>query len=522
MVSDVSTGVVRIIVPDGYGSGFVIDEDGLVVTNEHVVGDNRVVTVRFDDGRSYRGSVLGVDQTADLALIDISASARFDPVQLGDSDAVRLGDDVIAMGYPLGDSLGRSVTITRGIVSSTRSYFGVDHLQTDAAINPGNSGGPLFDRAGSVVGVNTSRRVETSDGKVVQNIGFAVTVNELKDRLGTLSEGGSVARATPTALATRTPTPAPTSTSPYHNGKYGYSVDIPSDWPLDEESTTVGQTTFWLPNRRGIFSIAADELPESYSLREFAEWYRDLLKDYADADSWELLEITAFYKDLDQNREFYRLEYRAQNSNEYCIADVVDNISLSLDFPQNAIGYIVNYNACEDSSHLYDRDVDRAIASFVEWDVYRSDDYDYSVNIPPGWSIDEDTEGDDYVYFRSPDRYGSIRIEAYDLSRSYTLAELADWRKHSLEEYADEKSWDLLDITSFREERRDDGSDVYRMDYRWRTSTKYCINNRKELITLSSRFPRAAYGFRIAAGVCEHSLDEYAGIRQAILDGFEY
>ena len=199
MVKGVSPGVVQIIVADGgSGSGFIIDPDGLVVTNEHVVSGHRQVQVLVGGAQSYTGAVLGVDAAADLALVEIRSSTEFTPVEMGDSDAVAVGDDVIVMGFPL----GRSLTTTQGIVSAkSASPSGVDQIQTDAAINPGNSGGPLFNRAGEVVGVNTRKLFEAEDGRDAEGIGFAVAINEVKDRLGGLkNQEFAVATATATAV----------------------------------------------------------------------------------------------------------------------------------------------------------------------------------------------------------------------------------------------------------------------------------------------------------------------------------
>ncbi len=224
MVRDVSPGVVQIVTPLGTGSGFIIDEDGLVVTNAHVVGRFDTVDVRLSGGQTYQGEVLGVDEDADLALLDLRAFRDFEPVTLGDSDDVAVGEDVIAMGFPLESILLGSPTITRGIVSAEGfSRSGVKLLQTDAAINPGSSGGPLFNRVGRVVGINTSKLFESADGRQAEGIGLAVAINEVRTRLDTLARGGSgfaptpaptAPRPTPTPVPTNTPTPAPTAPRP--------------------------------------------------------------------------------------------------------------------------------------------------------------------------------------------------------------------------------------------------------------------------------------------------------------------
>ena len=326
VVRNVQPGLVHIIASSGTGSGFVIDEEGLIVTNEHVVGNSRTLTVRFVDGREYNGTVLGKDSIADLAVVRLSNGERFDPMPLGDSNAISIGDDVMALGFPLSDRLGNSPTITRGILSSRRTFRGIERLQTDAAINPGNSGGPLVNRIGEVVGISTSKIDETSSGRPVDNIGFAVSVNELKDRMGSLVGNGSgTAKVnSPTPVSTYRTHPTPTVTpgmwTTHRSGKYGYSIDIAASWNLDEKEATDRYSPFWSADRKAIFSILSHELGENYSLKEFAEWRKDHLEENAKEEGWNIFEITSFQKQHESGREFYRLVYRSQTSDEYCVS----------------------------------------------------------------------------------------------------------------------------------------------------------------------------------------------------------
>ena len=213
MVEQVTAGIVQIVTSSGTGSGFIIDEEGLVVTNAHVVEGFETVDVRLASGQSYQAEVLGVDAATDLALLDLRGVIEFEPVALGDSDTVSVGEEVIAMGYPLGgnDILLGSASVTSGILSAKRtSRLGIDLLQTDAAVNPGSSGGPLFDRDGQVVGVNTLKVFESKDGRPVEGIGLAVAINEVRDRLDLLARGGDVIPPNPTqGTADHAPTTAP-------------------------------------------------------------------------------------------------------------------------------------------------------------------------------------------------------------------------------------------------------------------------------------------------------------------------
>jgi serine protease Do len=175
----------------GQGSGFLISPDGLIMTNNHVVGDADKVTVRLLDGREFTAKVIGTDPPTDVALIRIDAK-DLPYLELGDSEKIQVGDWVLAVGNPF----GLSHTITAGIVSAKgRSGIGLsdyeNFIQTDAAINPGNSGGPLVDLDGNVVGMNTA--IYSNSGGYM-GIGFAIPINMAKEIRDQLLEHGKVTR----------------------------------------------------------------------------------------------------------------------------------------------------------------------------------------------------------------------------------------------------------------------------------------------------------------------------------------
>jgi serine protease Do len=165
------------------GSGFVISPDGYILTNNHVVDKAKDIKVSFDDGRILEAKLIGRSPEIDVALIKVEATG-LQAVALGDSDALEVGDWVMAIGNPF----GLSQTVTKGIVSAKGRVIGAgpydDLIQTDAAINPGNSGGPLFNTSGQVVGINTMILAKG------QNLGFAVPMNMVKDVLPSLKEKG--------------------------------------------------------------------------------------------------------------------------------------------------------------------------------------------------------------------------------------------------------------------------------------------------------------------------------------------
>ena len=170
----------------GLGSGFIIDRDGYILTNNHVVAKADEIEVTLRNGQAYPATIIGRDPETDLALIKIDAEDDLKPLFLGDSEKVAAGDWVIAVGSPFG--LGN--TVTAGIVSAKYRRIGAgaydDFIQTDASINPGNSGGPLLNTEGEVIGINTAI-FSRSGGNI--GIGFAVPVNIAKDLLPQLKKG---------------------------------------------------------------------------------------------------------------------------------------------------------------------------------------------------------------------------------------------------------------------------------------------------------------------------------------------
>jgi putative serine protease PepD len=189
-----SPSVVSVRTGEGSGTGFLVNSNGTIVTNAHVVGDNSEVQVRFtDDGDLHTARVLGVDESTDLAAIKVDAGAAngVKPLALADSDKVQVGDTALAIGYPLG--LDR--TATAGIISGlgrdiqAPNGFSIDKvIQTDAPINPGNSGGPLLNSNGEVIGIN-SQIATAGGGNGSVGIGFAVPANTVKEVLPQLERG---------------------------------------------------------------------------------------------------------------------------------------------------------------------------------------------------------------------------------------------------------------------------------------------------------------------------------------------
>ncbi|MDQ6972534.1 MAG: DegQ family serine endoprotease [Mariprofundaceae bacterium] len=173
------------------GTGFIISADGYVVTNNHVVHEASEVVVKLKNGKEYKAKVIGVDEKLDVGLLKIEAKGLH-TVHLGDSDKLRVGDWVVAIGNPF----GLEQTVTAGIVSAKGRVIGAgpydSFIQTDAAINPGNSGGPLFNVRGEVVGINTAIYYRSGGNN---GIGFAIPINMAESVINELRETGHVTRA---------------------------------------------------------------------------------------------------------------------------------------------------------------------------------------------------------------------------------------------------------------------------------------------------------------------------------------
>ena len=172
------------------GSGFIIDEKGIVVTNNHVIQDADDIIVRVDGNKEFKAEVIGADPLSDIAVLQLKTKEKFTPVKFGNSDKARIGDWVIAIGNPFG--LGG--TVTSGIISARNRSIGLsryeDYIQTDASINSGNSGGPLFDMNGDVIGINTA--ILGRSGSI--GIGFSIPSNNAKLVIDQLIKFGETKR----------------------------------------------------------------------------------------------------------------------------------------------------------------------------------------------------------------------------------------------------------------------------------------------------------------------------------------
>ncbi|MGM9600904.1 MAG: trypsin-like peptidase domain-containing protein [Faecousia sp.] len=179
----------------GTGSGFILTEDGYIVTNHHVVEGADKLLVTMSDGVEYEARLIGSDNINDVAVLKVEGKESFPAAQIGSSDALQIGDQVVAIGNPLGDL---TATATVGYISGkdrpvNTDGIVIDMLQTDAAINSGNSGGPLFNMYGQVIGITTAKYSgTTSSGAAIEGIGFAIPIDDVSGIIRDLKEYGYI------------------------------------------------------------------------------------------------------------------------------------------------------------------------------------------------------------------------------------------------------------------------------------------------------------------------------------------
>ena len=228
----------------GAGTGFVISADGVIVTNNHVVAGETRIEVAFTDGASMRAEIVGRDPSVDLAVLKVDGN-DLPTLELGDSDAAQVGDEVLAIGNAL--ALEGGLSVTQGIISGTGRTVETDAggalvgmLQTDAAINPGNSGGPLIDAQGRVLGVNTAIDVRG------QNIGFAIPISRAKPVIDDLQAGRAAAFL---GVSPQTVTPALARELDLDVESGAYVAEVTSGEPAEDAGIRVGDVILQIGDR---------------------------------------------------------------------------------------------------------------------------------------------------------------------------------------------------------------------------------------------------------------------------------
>lgn len=312
--------LVHIDTPESSGSGFVIDERGHIITNAHVVKEKGVsVKVEFVDGSEVPGIVVGIDEEVDLACVlvleTVFAPIRtFTHISMGDSDSVSVGEDVLALGYPLGEILKGSPTVTRGIISAKRP----GELQTDAAINPGNSGGPLINAHGNVIGVNTSS-IGQVRGENITGINFAISIDVVKENLDFLALGGEVRKEPDSGLDAFTEqewTTPPVEWDTYGSSEYGWRISAAPGWHVKEpEYYDDVSIILSAPNGIGAYlSVAICDLDDYESVEELCR--QRVVSFLSQSEAEERFEVISAHEDDLGEHSWYRFNLRYQGAQD--------------------------------------------------------------------------------------------------------------------------------------------------------------------------------------------------------------
>ena len=285
VVANIGPSVVQVKTLDGTASGVIVDPSGYILTNYHVVGGPSL-SVTLQDGRTFQATLVGFHEPKDLAVLHIDAQdLPAQPIsQL--ASTTQLGEEVVALGYPLGGSF----TVTKGIVSAfvESEVEGLSYVQTDAPVNPGNSGGPLVNSRGNLVGLVTSKFVDVG----IEGVSFAIWLPEQMDTVDSLIQGLSIAEPTATPVATKVVQSYPK----------GWSIEVAKRWKQDKVEQSFdwlhrefkkGDWLFWVDSLRSgaVLSIRSsddDGTPESYMERLLVHEIRS--KD-VEVDLWQVSDI---------------------------------------------------------------------------------------------------------------------------------------------------------------------------------------------------------------------------------------
>ena len=335
--------MVRIETSTGNGTGFIFETTGqtaLVLTNHHVIDDANRIQVVVNDAQRYRATVRGYDAYRDLAVLEICCG-DFQALDFHDSQNVKSGSEVIAIGYALG--ITGSATVTRGIISAVRydTEYKSWVLQTDAPINPGNSGGPLLLPTGEIIGINTFvYREDNAEG-----LGFAIAQSSIMAALPDLKRGTQIAFPTPTAL--------PLQWQTYTNRDYGYSISIPKDWTIDDNDKNAVE--FNSPESSAILSIYA----YAWQVDSIDDWIAENIANDAKTyrSLFQIIEQETIKNDDGTGGAV--VIFRAQSSQGYCVQRNTDLYLIAY-----SRSYILTSAICEHSLAEYEAIEESIIDSF--------------------------------------------------------------------------------------------------------------------------------------------------------------
>ena len=352
LVARVQNSVVQVFAEESRGSGWIIDPKGLVITNEHVIDNSEVYTVRLVSGGTHSAELVAFDEIADLALLQIRSTGTYESMDLVDSDTVQMGTEVLALGYPVGHQEGRPPSVTSGIISNRVDFDGVEHFVTDAALNPGNSGGPLIDRKGNVVGINVSAL------RNAENVGHAIAANELSGRYSDLQAGINV------DLPDLESTVLDDGWTRWSNNTFNWEVDTPYGWTLAYKSEDLNHIVVDAASNQARLTVLSILIPRDTSVDDFSAWAKRVLEN----------QITPQLPYYSSNRYYPRVEgrpgkeyihvYTIRYSNNSCLTREYELTAVSHYDTSQSLGYIVTSGYCVGSTRHNEHEMMQVLDSF--------------------------------------------------------------------------------------------------------------------------------------------------------------
>lgn len=540
VVSVVRKSVVGIATDVGTGSGMIVEDNGYILTNAHVIDNTERITVYLDDHKPYVAEIVGIDLVRDIALLKVDETG-LEPIAFAAAYRMAEGEEVIALGYPHSELT--NLTVTRGIISAFRPNLeaDVDYIQTDAQLNHGNSGGPLIDRKGNVVGMNTSARFDIN-GAPVPGFGFAISTDDLNINVRLLKTGlyGVASTPTRTPLPTRFPTQAPATWSKYLGSDGGYTIDIAPGWTVDESDGVRIEG-----DDEAVFIITEELSDLDFDLTSFeVELLFDLLMEdllvlvlgsHPDFSNIRIVESETVR--LDSGHPAVWMEVESDDFPEFCNVGLVFSIAVA---PPRLYGFLY-----ADCSSIYGRlsdDMLLTIDSFnltqpyaavpptatrtprptstptqtitsdqdFLWETYVNHSEGFLIDYPVHWNLD-DSELTDLI-ISSPD--GTSAVEAYVI---YDITGVSlDALAESQQKVRSERGIVEYEHISLNEFTLNSGVKAIEIEYIYQEEEAHCL--RHSVVTM------ALYNsnlFGIESLTCEYSLDQHFETAEQIRKSFE-
>ena len=483
--------VVHIQHDEGSGTGVIVDPSGLVLTANHVVEGWWLVDAVLQDGRTLTAVVIGTDADSDLALLRLfGPGLTYPSAALGSSSALRLGDELIALGFPLGFE---ELTVTRGVMSAIRQspeQRHVSFVQTDAAINPGNSGGPLINLAGDVVGIN-SFIIRESLGTNIEGFGFAVASDTAKPIVERLRLGVGLQGI-------------------YTSTSFGYSLALPAGWVAYEPDPAWAWMV--LPGTDANITVVVDEIASTATLTSFAAAQESSGTEGLDQYtrlSRETVTLRGPVSAVRIREEWRRTDFNVDEKGVEWFF-IGDGLGFSV-YAESTVSEWLRYGAQMQAvveSTTWPSGVGSAStgATSTEWPLYRDTSLGLSISIPPGWSIETDNLPS--VDVVAANNFANVFVRVEEDVGSWTLEDYGDaWHEILTEsggltyELVRRSNSSLAGLPSFLHE------------YRWNDSEEFCIQLLEQYVLL-----HGGSGYLVLGSYCEHSESAYRATVRLALD----